>query len=67
MPKIVPMEIMKVDTSMTKQYQLEQSLILLRNLMQSSHRYVEDGAWLEVMLDDIYQATQFLINIKKGS
>jgi hypothetical protein len=52
---------------MTKQYQLEQSLILLRNLMQSSHRYVEDGAWLEVMLDDIYQATQFLINIKKGS
>lgn len=59
--------IMKVATCMTEKQQLEQSLILLRNLMQSSNRYIEDGAWLEVMLDDIYQATQFLLNIKKGS
>jgi hypothetical protein len=51
---------------MTEKEQKE-ALKLLRNLMQSSHRYIEDGAWLEVMLDDIYQATQFLINIKKGN
>lgn len=59
--------ITKAAICMNEKQQLEQALVLLRNLMQSSNRYIEDGAWLEVMLDDIYQATQFLLNIKKGS